>query len=233
MSAIFKREFKAYFTSPVGYIIMAVFAFFLGVAFCDAYGRGRAEITAVFSFISTIIIFAIPILTMRLMSEDRRLKVDQALLTAPVGLSGIVMGKFLAALAVFAVPFSLTLIFQLIFALHAAVDWMVFISNLLGVLLFGGALIAIGLFISSLTESQAVAALGSLAISLLLILIDSLASLTTNTVVQTIVGWISFNGRYQAFVTGVVDLSNTIYFLSLIGIFLFLTVRVLEKKRWA
>ena len=233
MSAIFKREFKAYFTSPVGYIVLAAFAFFLGVAFCSAYTSGYAEIASVFSFMSTIIIFAIPILTMRLMSEDRRLKVDQALLTAPVRLSGIVMGKFFAALAVFALPFVLTLIFQLIFALHVTVDWMIFISNLLGVLLFGGALIAIGLFISSLTESQAVAARGSLAISLLLILIDSLASLTTNTIVQTVVGWISFNGRYQAFVTGVLDLSNIIYFLSLAGVFLFLTVRVLEKKRWA
>ena len=233
MSAIFKREFKAYFTSPVGYVILAVFALFLGISFCDAYGNGYAEISSVFSFISTIIIFAIPILTMRLMSEDRRLKVDQALLTAPVRLSGIVMGKFFAALAVFALPFALTLIFQLIFALHAAVDWTIFISNLLGVLLFGGSLIAIGLFISSLTESQAVAALGSLAISLLLSLIDLLPSMTTNTIVQTVVNWISFNGRYQAFVTGVVDLSNIIFFLSLIGIFLFLAVRVLEKKRWA
>lgn len=233
MGAIFKREFKAYFTSPVGYIVLAAFLFFFGMSFTSMYAGGSADIYYVFSGIFTVVVLAIPILTMRLMSEDKRQKVDQALLTAPVRLSSIVLGKYLAALAVFSVAFAITLVYQLIFALYVTPDWTIYLGNLVGILLFGSALIAIGLFISSLTDSQVVAALGSLAVSLVLIMIDSISQLTSSAFITTIVGWISFSGRYQAFVNGIFDLSNVIYFLSLTAVFLFLSVRVLEKKRWA
>ena len=103
MSAVFKREFRAYFTTPIGFIVIAAFYFFLGLYFSMIYSYGSPDTAMVIVAMSTVIVFTMPVLTMRLMSEDRRQKVDQALLTAPVSLTSIVLGKFFAALAVFAI----------------------------------------------------------------------------------------------------------------------------------
>ena len=102
MLAVFKREFKSYFSTPIGYIVLAAFYFFLGLYFFIIYSGGMPKVEMAIIAMSTVVIFTLPVLTMRLMSEDRRQKVDQALLTAPVKLSGVVLGKFFAA---FAVPF--------------------------------------------------------------------------------------------------------------------------------
>ena len=110
MSAVFKREFRAYFSTPIGYIVVAAYWFFLGLYFSLIYSYGSPSVQTVIIAMSTIVVFTVPILTMRLMSEDRRQKVDQALLTAPVRLSGIVLGKFFAAMAVFAIGFAPTVI---------------------------------------------------------------------------------------------------------------------------
>ena len=117
MSAIFKREFKSYFCTPVGYIVVAALYFFLGLYFSMIYSYGAPSIEVVIVSMSTVIIFVMPVITMRLMSEDRRQKVDQALLTAPVSLTSIVLGKFFAALAVFAIGFLPTIIFEIIIIL--------------------------------------------------------------------------------------------------------------------
>ena len=113
MSAIFKREFNAYFTSPIGYVFIAMFYCLSGFFFfLDNLAVGSAELRYVYSMLFTCSALLMPILTMRLMSEDRRQKVDQALLTAPVSLTSIVLGKFFAALALFAIGFAPTVIFS-------------------------------------------------------------------------------------------------------------------------
>ena len=180
--------------------------------------------------------FAVPILTMRLMSEERKQKTDQALLTAPVSLWGIVLGKFFAAFTIYALAFAPTFIFQLIFAANIStysVNWLIYISVLLGVLLYGAALISIGLFISSLTESQVVSAVLGIVASLLIGLMDSFASMFGNATVTKLVEYISFSARYETFSIGIIDISNIIFFVSIVGAFTFLTVRMLEKRRWA
>lgn len=233
MLAIFKREFKAYFTSPIGYVVLTVFLVFSGFFFSYLYSAGSPEISFIFSQMFTIVMFVVPILTMRLISEDKRMKVDQALLTAPIGLSAIVLGKFFAALAVFALGFAPTLVYQIIIAFHVSPSWTIYFGNVLGILLFGSALISVGIFISSLTESQVVAAVASFAVSLFLILTDTFAQVLNIAFITKAVTWFSFSGRYQTFTTGVFDYSNAVFFLGFAAIFLFLTVRVLEKKRWA
>lgn len=233
MSAIFKRELKSYFTSPLGYVVFTVFAFFEGFYFYTLFYYNIGDITQLFDLLMTISMFICPILTMRLMSEDKRLKVDQALLTAPVSLWGIVMGKFLAAFTMFAGCYALTLVNQLIFAVFTTPNWIVYIGNLLGVLLLGGALIAIGVFISSLTESQLVSAVVSFGTVLLVIMMDSIAETVQIKFLSKIITSISFVTRHTTFASGVLDFSNLIFFLSVMAIFLFLTVRMLEKKRWA
>ncbi len=233
MGAIFKREFKNYFTSPIGYVILAVFLFFSGLFFSYIFMYGMADITFVFSQMFNIVLFVVPILTMRTMSEDRRQKVDQALLTAPVSLTGIVMGKFFAALGVFALGFAPTLVFQLIFSMYLTPDWLIYFGNVVGILLFGSAMIAAGIFISSLTESQMVAAVGSFALSLFIMMMDTFASLINLDFIQKVTDWLSISGRYNTFVAGVFDYANVLFFVGFAAIFLFLTVRILDKKRWA
>ncbi len=233
MLAIFKREFKAYFTSPIGYVILAVFWFFSGLFFSVMFSYGSGEITFIFQQMFTVIMFVIPILTMRLLSEDKRQKTDQALLTAPVRLLSVALGKFFAALAVFMLGFAPTLIYQIIVAFYVTPQWAVFFGNVLGILFFGSALISVGLFISGLTESQVVAAIGSFAVSLVLLLLDSLADMVSTSWLSTLISWISFSGRYETFTLGIFDYSNAVFFVSFTAVFLLLTVQTLNKKRWA
>ena len=178
MSAVFKREFKAFFTSPVGYFVLAVLFGFAGFYFFanNMYGRS-ADLTGVFGGLFTIVLLLVlPVLTMRLFSDEKRQRTDQALLTAPVSLTGIALGKFFAALLMFAIGISITIVFAIIIAFQVTPDWLVIIGNYVGLLLLGGMIIAIGMFISSLTESQFIAALGTFAISFALLMVDSLAS---------------------------------------------------------
>ncbi len=233
MSAIFKREIKSYFSSPLGYVVFTVFALFQGFFFFFLFLNQSGNITNLFAAMMNIIMFICPILTMRLMSEDKRLKVDQALLTAPVSLWGIVMGKFFAAFAMFALCFTLTLVNQLIFAMFTTPNWIVYIGNLSGNLLLGAALISIGIFISSLTESQLVSAVVSFGVVLGVMLMDTIASAVGSEWLANIISKLSFVSRYDSFSAGVLDFSNLIFFLSISSVFLFLTVRMLEKKRWS
>ena len=169
MTAIFKREFKAYFNTPVGYIVLAAFYFFLGLYFYVYFAGGSPAVSEVIIQTATVAVFAMPIITMRLMSEDRRQKVDQALITAPVKLTHIVLGKFFAAFSVFALCYVPTIIFEIIVATKISVNVLSFLYALLGILLLGGALIAIGMFISCLTESPALSAILTLVINILVL----------------------------------------------------------------
>lgn len=233
MTAIFKREFKSYFYNPIGYIVVAAFYFFLGLYFWIIYSNGSPEISSVISAMETIAVFALPVLTMRIMSEDRRQKVDQVLLTAPVKLTSIVIGKFLAALAVFAIGFAPTVIFEIIISTYVTVNIMSYIYSLFGMLLLGAALISIGMFISSLTESSVVSALLTLVINILVLYMSSFASLISSSLLSGIVESAAFMTVFENFGTNIFSVSDIVYFLSIIAIFLFLCVRSLEKRRWA
>lgn len=250
MSAIFKREFKAYFTTPIGWIVLAAFYFFLGLYFFLIYSSGSPEIEILMIQMPTVVVFLMPILTMRLMSEDRRQKVDQALLTAPVKLSGIVMGKFLAAMSVYALGFAPTVIFEIIIATKVeGLNLFTYIYALLGILLLGGALIAIGMFISCLTESPAISAMLTLVINILALYMTNFASMISvpeggttfmSKVWAKIVEWLAlglekagFIGTVENFAKNILSISDIIYFLSIIAIFVFLSVRSLEKRRWS
>ena len=233
MSAIFKREFKSFFTSPIGYVILAVFMFFEGLYFGYMYYQGYADVTFVFDQSFTIILFVIPIITMRLFSEERRQKTDQALLTAPVSITSIVLGKYFAALCLFMLAFLPTFIFQIIVSLYVDIGWLIYIGNVVGLLLFGGSIIAIGTFVSSLTENQIVAAVGSFAISLSILMLDSIGGVLNSKWVTVVVESISFSERYNTFVNGIFDYSNAIFFLSFIALFVFLTIKAIEKRRYS
>ena len=233
MSAIFKREFKSYFSTPIGYIVLAAFYFFLGIYFSITYSYGSTDITTIITSMSNIIIFVLPVLTMRLMSEDRRQKVDQVLITSPVKLTSIVYGKFLAAMAVFALGFAPTIIFQFIIMSYVSVNITGYLYALLGMFLLGGTLIAIGMFISSLTESTVISAILTLVINILILYFSSLGSLVKNETVVKIIEKFAFINIFNNFGTNIFSIADIIYFLSFIVVFIFLCVRSLEKRRWS
>ncbi|MBQ8538136.1 MAG: ABC transporter permease subunit [Ruminococcus sp.] len=234
MLAILKRELSAYFNSAIGYIVLAVFYFFSGMYFylyCLHYGQ--ASLTPVFASMFMIILFLIPIITMKSFSEEKRQKTDQALLTAPVSLFEVVMGKFLGAFVLYSCCVAIFLVYTLVICFFTTPDWAVILCTLLGMLLLGGALIAIDIFISALTESQVIAAVISIAVGLFVYMIDSLASITQSQFLINILSTVSFNHNFNNFTYGILNLSNVVFFLSVIAIFIFLTIRVFEKKRWS
>lgn len=233
MSAIFKREFKAYFTTPIGYIVLAAFYFFLGWYFSMMYSSGAPQVEIVIMAMSIVIVFTLPILTMRLMSEDRRQKVDQALITAPVKLTDIVLGKFFAALAVFGMGFLPTVIYEIIIATKISVNVLSYIYALFGMLLLGASLIAIGMFISSLSESPVVSAILTLVINILVIYMSNFASMINVKWLSNIIEKAAFITVAENFGESIFKVVDIVYFLSIIAVFLFLSVRSLEKRRWS
>ncbi|MDR2932914.1 MAG: ABC transporter permease subunit [Oscillospiraceae bacterium] len=228
-----RRELLAYFSSPIGYIYLAVYYVFSGFYFfAGTLYANTTDLSYVFGNMFTIVLFLIPILTMRLFSEDNKHKTDQALLTAPINLSALVMGKFLAGAVVFLLGLSITLVYGVIVAVFAPPNWALIWGNFVALLLLGMALIAIGMFISSMTENQVIAAVGAFAVALGLLLFDSLQGLFSSPFWSKVVSGLSFFNRYNDFTVGIFDFSSIVFFLSVSAIFIFLTIRVLEKRRW-
>lgn len=180
-----------------------------------------------------VLMVFVPLLTMRLLSEDKKQKTDQLILTAPVSLLSIVMGKFLAAYAIFAIGVAVMPVYGFVMSTFATVSWLPIWGNTVGLLLLGGIFVSIGLFISSLTENQMIAAIGGFFINLMILLMNTLKSALPNGFLQDVLSSISVYSRYSEITNGIFSLSSLIFFVSVIFIFLFLTVRVLEKRRWA
>ena len=234
MFAIFKRELKAYFTSPLGYVFLAIFYAFSGLFFyIFSLSVGSTDISSVFLMMFIVLMVFVPLLTMRLLSEDKKQKTDQLILTAPVSLLSLVMGKFLAAYAIFAIGVAVMPVYGFVMSTFATVSWLPIWGNTVGLLLLGGIFVSIGLFISSLTENQMIAAIGGFFINLMILLMNTLKSALPNGFLQDVLSSISVYSRYSEITSGIFSLSSLIFFVSVIFIFLFLTVRVLEKRRWA
>ena len=234
MFAIFKRELKAYFTSPLGYVFLAIFYAFSGLFFyIFSLSVGSTDISSVFLMMFIVLMVFVPLLTMRLLSEDKKQKTDQLILTAPVSLLSIVMGKFLAAYAIFAIGVAVMPVYGFVMSTFATVSWLPIWGNTVGLLLLGGIFVSIGLFISSLTENQMIAAIGGFFINLMILLMNTLKSALPNGFLQDVLSSISVYSRYSEITNGIFSLSSLIFFVSVIFIFLILTVRVLEKRRWA
>lgn len=234
MTAVFKREMGAYFASPLGYVFIAIFYFFSGAFFyLFTLSSRTTDLTYVFIGMFFVMMIFIPVLTMRLLADDKRQKTDQLILTAPVSLMRVVLGKFLAAFAVFLIGVAIMLVYGIALSCFTDVNWSMIFGNIFGMILMGSVYIAVGVFVSSLTENQMIAAIGAIGINLVLLLIDTLAAVIPWDAAQNVLGSLSFYNRYYEFTIGIFSLSNILYFVSVIFIFLFLTVRVLEKRRWA
>lgn len=234
MGAIFRREVLSYFTSPIGYIFLAAFYASSAVIFSvNSLENGSTKLDSVFAQLMIILIVLIPILTMRTISEEKKNKTDQCLLTSPVSLFGIVAGKFLAAFLIYVLGVAITLVYAVVVSAFADPDWTVILGNIVGLVLLGAAFIAVGIFCSSFTENQIVSAVVSFIALIVLYLFTTIGNLIPVEFISNIFSKLSFWERYYGFTYGLFDLSNVLFFISAAVVFLFLSVRVLERRRWA
>ncbi|MCL1806370.1 MAG: ABC transporter permease subunit [Oscillospiraceae bacterium] len=239
MLAIFKRDFKAYFTSPIGYIYLGSYILVLNLIFYffNALG-GSSSLSGVFSFMLLVMMFLTPILTMRVFSEEYKQKTDQLLFTSPVKLSGIVMGKYLSSLGVFVCLLVLSLLWPFTISIFGVNNMAEVAGNYIAILALGAAYIAMGVFISSLTENQVIAAVGSLGLFVALYILEQVSTLFYESgampvIVMRFLRFLSIFGRFDGITRGVFAVDDIVYFLSVTAVFLFLTVRGLEKRRWS
>ena len=234
MTAIFKRELKSYFITSMGFVFLTIFLFILGTTFVfNNIYNNIADMQTFYSAITPLylIIFTV-ILTMRIMTEDKKNRTEVLLLTSPVSAAGIAMGKFLAAFTVYAIGVLSTLIFAGFIYLYTTIPFITVVSGILGLLLYGALFISVGLFISSLTDSQVVAAIATFCALFFLYLAESFIQFIPSTFITNILYWLSLSQKYTQMSQGIFSLSHLIYFISLTALFIFLTIRVVEKKRW-
>lgn len=233
MVAIFKKEFKNFFKTPIAYVFLAPFIFLASIQFIAILSySNRASVDYILNYVNVLCLFIVPILTMQLLSEEKSKKTDQLLLTAPIGVWDVVIGKFLAAYSVFLIGCLITLIYPVIFSFIGSPIISETIGQYIGFMLIWGTFIAVGLFISSCTESQVVSAILTFVALFFLYQIDSWSQGITNEIAKKIVSWFSIMSRYTDFQNGLLNLPNTVYYLSFISVFLFLTKRNIENRRY-
>jgi ABC-2 type transport system permease protein len=287
MLAVFLKEFRAYFTSAIGYIFMGTFLLITGIFFAmyNLLSASPAYNNTLQSLI-TVFLFIIPILTMKIMSEETKTKTDQLLFTSPLKITDIILGKYLAALSIFTISLLITVIYPMILSMFGTISVSEIFTGYIGMFLLGATLIAIGLFVSSLTENQVTSAVISFAALLFIFLIDSIqqalpstrnssiifvlimvavlallvyfstkniyAAVITGVVgliiticiylakkeafdglLQKVFDWLSLIKRYNLFSQGILSLNSVVYYLSFIAAFVFLTIRMVDKRRWS
>ena len=287
MLAIYKKEMQSYFTSMIAYLFMAVFVAVVGIYFTVYCVTGSVTDFAGYVLSGTSLWFAIliPLITMRLWSEEKKSKTDQLLLTSPISVGKIVAGKYLAVVSLFVLTLAIIMLFPFMLHFYGKVTWSTVMTGMLGYFLLGCALMAIGFFISTLTENQIVSAVITVVIIVAFYLLGSLANafpgraryslvlcgvaivgvmilyyVSTKAILPSVifgvtgigatalayflkpsifdnglskfVEWFSVMDRFSNFAKGIIDIADVIYFVSFIGVFLFLTVRSVEKNRW-
>lgn len=234
MIAIWKREYQSYFHSVIGYVFIGVFLIFASCLFLfNNIAPLSSELQNMFSSLTFILTFLVPILTMRLFSEERKTKTDQILITAPVSVWDIVLGKYLAAMSVFAIALIGALVFPILLFWFGRPEIGVFCTIYLGFFLLGGVFIALGLFISTLTENQVISAILTFGFLLLIQWWDAFQGMVANDWFNRIWKWFSLLQRYHGFTFGVFNIEHLVFFLSLIFVFLLWTVHRIEKRRWS
>ncbi|MBQ6529483.1 MAG: ABC transporter permease [Clostridia bacterium] len=232
MKAIYKRELRAYFTSMLGYSFLTIFLLITGIQFYRInIGNNIATMARFFDSVLYLIMFFLPLLTIRLFAEDRKQKTDQLLFTAPISVWDIVLGKFFAAFTVFIIGTVITAIYPIIIMMYGKLPVGETLNGYLGFILFSSMILAIGSFMSSVTENQVIAAIATYGVIILIVFIDVLPIFIANEAVSQIFVWLSPIRRFTDFSLGLLNPEPIIYYLSLTGLFVFFTGLSLEKRR--
>lgn len=249
--ALIAKEIRSYFVSPVVYVVGAVFLLIVGllsylyIVFAGAQAiqlmqmQGQAQINLndlvfrnLFASIRFVLLIILPILTMRLFAEEKKLRTFEFLMTSPIRLNEIVAGKFMSVFLIFLGLLGLTGLIPLTLSLFSDFDWYPILTGYLGLALLGALFLSVGLLASALTENQIVAAFVSFGLLLFLWLLAGLGSLLGDTAVGQIISYISFMDHYDKLVRGLIDTKDLVYFASAIILMLFLAHRVVDSARW-
>ncbi len=234
MKAIFKREYDAYFRSMLGYVFLTLFLLLGGIMFfLNNLMSLSASMTSFFSAMLSWSIFILPILTMRLFAEDRKMRTDQLLLTAPVSIPEIVFGKFFGALGIFLTAVFVFVFYPIVMNFYGSVPVAETVSCFIGFILFGASMLSIGAFMSAITDSQIIAAVSTYGVMLLIMVMSAVSNSIGAKAVTDAITWLSPIDRFYDFTMGILNLESVVYYLSLIGIMLFFTTRVFEKRRFS
>jgi ABC-2 type transport system permease protein len=248
--AIWQRELKSYFVSPIAYVVLTIFLLLFGIFFfiyfawgtevsmMSQMGQGSqphdvpAKIAQlVFGVMRTILLFVVPMLTMGLFSEEKKRGTIELLLTTPVGHLSAIIGKYLASLTILIILFAASCItFSVLF--FSQPDWKPILAGYFGMLLYGAALLALGLFISTLTENQIIAVFLTFGVSLVFLLVNSFSSLFVSGTVREVINYLSIIDHLEDFTIGVINTSHIIYYVTFAFVGLFLAYRSLESMRW-
>ena len=240
MISVLKRELVGYFKNSTAYMLLAIYAFLSALFFCLFVMLNNTSYMGahfgLWLFIVEIIV--VSILSMRFFSEEKKNKTDQLIFTSPVSLSGVVMGKFLGGMAVYSACTLINLVYVFVIDLFGTPDGGTVFANFVGTFLLGACMVAIGLFVSSLTENAIVAAGGTAAVFLLLMMVDFVASFLYAWFPQ----WLHWLPEllqkmniflwFDNFAGGIITLESVVFYVTFTAIFLFLTTRILERRRW-
>ena len=234
MLAIYKREMHAYFTGVIGYVFLVIYLAVAGILFsATTLFSMSSDVTNYFTLMLVFSAIMLPLLTMKSFSEERKSKTEQLLLTAPVSIPKMVIGKFLAAYTVFSGALIFTSLYFLLLIPYTQLKGAILIGNILALLLVGLVFIAIGLFVSALTENQLSAAIGTIGIILAFLGIGIISSFLPSAFwLRYVFDALSIFTRFQSFVNGYFDLSSIIYYLTVGALFLYLTFRVYDRRRY-
>ena len=236
MSAIYKRELKSYFHSFIGLLFIGVSLFFVGLYF-TVYNvtYGSPYFSYAVSSVIFVFLISVPVLTMRILAEERHNKTDQLILTAPVSVGKIVLGKYLALLTIFAIPTVIISVYPLILSSYGSVPLTEAYLAILGYFLYGAACLAIGVLVSALTESQVIAAVLTFGVLFLGYMMSSICSLISSTgnALTRILGLYDMSTPFSMLLNGTLDMASVVYFISLIAIALFLATQVIQKRRYS
>lgn len=232
MCAIYKKELRAYMTSMTGYIFMAVLLAVTSLYYvANCLVGGYPVFGAILSSVYFVLLIIVPVLTMRSMAEEKRQKTDQLLMTAPVSLWKIVLGKYLAMVTVFLIPMAILCLYPLILLRFGSVSLPMAYTAILGYTLFGAACLAIGLFLSAVTESQVIAAVLTFGVLFFLNMASGIANVIgASGLLASILNALCIYQPFINFVQGMFDLTGILYYMTVIVLALFLTVQLLQKK---
>ena len=239
MSAVFRHELHGYFTTAVGYIFLMMYSALSGIiyVFINIGQEMSASMNLLFSGMQLPFLLISPLLTMRLFAEERRMRTDQLLLTSPVRVGHIVLGKLGAACVMLALSMGLTLLYPLLISPWAQVSVAQIATVWLGYYLLGVSMLAVGTLISALCEHQVSAAVVTLGINVFLYLNEHYILPQSGSAalrpVQSLLGWLPSAARLGDFANGIISLADCVYFVSVSALFAFLTCRVIERRRFA
>lgn len=226
------RQFRSYFNSPVAYIVICVVLFFLGVFFWPAFFLpSKVSVREMYRFLGYLMVFAAPAMTMNLIAEEKRSGTIELLVTMPVKDWEVILGKYLAALMLYAVLLLLTVAYPLSVSTLGDLDWGPVVTGYVGAFLQGAAMLAIGLMASSFTENQLVAFFVSLLICAFLGFVNFWSALMPSSVVA-IVEYTSMEHHLRGPSRGVIDFRDLVYFISIAVLGLLIAFRSIEKRRW-